>query len=78
MTPNSPIPLPILFILLVWSLIWRGVATWKAANNKQRNWFIFFILPINTAGIIELIYLFKFCKKPLTIEEIKSWLPKAK
>ncbi len=58
--------------LYVWQFIWKGLSLWRAAINKQRNWFIV-LLVVNTAGILEIVYLFKFCKKPLTIKEIKSW-----
>ena len=77
MTPDFPIPPFAVFFIYIWSLIIKGVALWRAANLKQRNWFIG-LLVLNTIGIAELIYLFKFATKPLTIEEIKSWLPKSK
>lgn len=50
----------------------KGVALWRAANLKQRNWFIA-ILVLNTLGILDLIYLFKFAEKKLTIKEVRSW-----
>jgi hypothetical protein len=66
---------PYLFLALyVWSLIVKGLSLWRAAHHKQRNWFIA-ILVLNTLGIVELVYLFRFAKKPLTLEEIKSWMP---
>lgn len=61
----------------LWTMFWKGVALWRAAKYEQRNWFIAFLalmLFINTVGIIELLYLFKFSKKPLTITEVKGWL----
>ncbi|OGH10401.1 MAG: hypothetical protein A2857_05260 [Candidatus Levybacteria bacterium RIFCSPHIGHO2_01_FULL_36_15] len=73
-------PFIVIFVILVyaWTILWKSVALWKAANNKQRNWFVVLVIlsTINLAGIPELIYLFKFSKKKLTFEEIKSWLPK--
>lgn len=45
-----------------WSVIWKGIALWKAAGNKQRIWFII-LLVVNTAGILEIIYLKFFQKK---------------
>jgi len=55
-------------------MIWKGIALWKAAQFRQRNWFIV-ILVLNsfTIGILEIIYLFRFAKKRLTISELKSW-----
>lgn len=74
---NIAIPPTLLIILLAWSLLWKGIALWRAAANKQRNWFII-ILVIDTIGILELIYLFRYCKNPLTIDEIREWFKKLK
>jgi hypothetical protein len=63
------------FVLYLWSLLWKGLSLWRAANLKQRNWFVG-ILVLNTAGILEIIYLFFFATKKLRIEEIKSWFSK--
>ena len=60
------------YIIGLWSLIWKGLALWRTAKNGQTIWFVV-LLVINTFGILELVYLFKFAKKPLTLEEIKSW-----
>jgi hypothetical protein len=64
----------VLYLIIFWSLFWKGIALWRAAQLKQRNWFIV-ILVLNsiTLGILEIIYLFRFSKKRLTFEEIKSW-----
>ena len=59
---SSDIFLKILFFLLfLWSIIWKGYALWHAASFKERNWFVA-ILILNTAGILEMIYLFAFAK----------------
>jgi hypothetical protein len=42
--------------LLVWSLIWKGLALWRAAKVRQPIWFVIFLVA-NTIGILELIYL---------------------
>lgn len=66
---NSPY-----FIVLIYiSVLLKGVALWRAGTQRQRNWFIA-LLVINLVGILELVYLFKFSKKPLTLGEIKSWV----
>lgn len=64
----------VLYLIIFWSLFWKGIALWRAAQYKQRNWFVV-ILVLNsiTLGILELIYLFRFAKKRLTFEEIKTW-----
>lgn len=51
-------------IMIAWSLAWKGVALWKAARSGDRNWFIA-LLVLNTAGILEIIYIFVFNKKNL-------------
>jgi len=70
--------LVLLFIISIWQLFWKGVALWRSANQKQRNWFLamFILIPLNDFGIIELVYLFRFSKKRLTIDEVKSWFQK--
>jgi len=52
----------ILGIIFVWSLIWKGVALWKAGQNRQLAWFVAIFL-VNTLGILEIIYIFGFSKK---------------
>lgn len=53
-------------LLLVWTLIWKGIALWKSARNDQRYWFVALLI-INTAGILELLYLFVFAKNKLVL-----------
>lgn len=49
---------PLLILLaVVWTLVWKGFALWRAAELKQKYWFIAILL-INTLGILEIIYLF--------------------
>lgn len=51
------------FVLLVlWSLFWKGLALWHSSQNKQPWWFVI-MLVVNTAGILEIIYLFAVAKK---------------
>ncbi len=52
---------PVFYIFIIWSLIWKGIALWYAARNKQLAWFITLIL-VNTVGILEIIYLVFFRK----------------
>lgn len=65
----------LLLVLYIWSMIAKGIALWRAAHLKQRNWFVA-ILVLNTIGVLEIVYLFKFADKKLTIAEIRSWLRK--
>ena len=47
--------------LTLWSLPWKGVALWKAAQKKDVYWFVALLL-INTAGILEILYIFVLSK----------------
>ena len=57
LNPNSPI----LYILIAWTLIWKGIALWHSARNKQKGWFIVLLI-VSTVGILEIIYLIFFKK----------------
>ena len=48
--------------LLTWSIAWKGLALWVAAKNTHKVWFVLLLI-INTAGILEIIYIF-FVGKP--------------
>ena len=52
-----PIVMSFVFIVVLWSLVWKGLALWRAAKRGDMWWFIAFVL-INTAGILEIVYLF--------------------
>ncbi len=43
-------------LLLIWDLVWRGFALWRAGGNRQKGWFIV-ILIVNSVGILPIIYL---------------------
>lgn len=48
--------------VFLWSLIWKGMALWKAARNGSKPWFIVLII-INTIGILDILYIYIFSKK---------------
>ena len=43
----------LLAALIVWSLIWKGLALWRAAQAGQPAWFVV-LLVLNTAGLLEI------------------------
>jgi hypothetical protein len=51
------------FVLLLaaWSLFWKGLALWHSGRRGQPWWFVI-MLVVNTAGILEIIYLFFVAK----------------
>ena len=59
---NATLVATIFIILAVWSLIWKGIALWKAARNSAKVWFIILLI-FNTVGILEILYIFVFSKK---------------
>ncbi len=56
------------FLLLIWSLFWKGLALWKAAQRREKIWFLV-LLVVNTVGILEILYLYFFSKEKKEEEE---------
>jgi len=52
----------VMVVLIIWSLIWKGIALWKAARIGSKPWFIALLI-INTLGILEIVYIFFITKK---------------
>lgn len=48
-------------IAILWTVVWKGWALWIAARKGSKPWFIA-LLVINTAGILEILYIFIFSK----------------
>ena len=65
---NSWVFIPI----LLWTLFWKGCALWIAAKSHKKIWFLV-LLVLNTAGILEIVYIFFVAKKKwVDIKEIFS------
>lgn len=58
--------------IVLWELVWKGIALWKSARLSQRNWFVA-ILIFNTIGILPIAYICFFSKKK---EETKATVQK--
>ncbi len=52
----------LLYLAVLWTLPWKGVALWRASRNSHKKWFIV-LLVINTLAILEIVYIFFFSKK---------------
>lgn len=52
-------------LLVLWSLFWKGLALWHAARRGEPWWFVI-LMVVNTAGILEIIYLFFVAKLKLS------------
>lgn len=51
------IPPLLIAISIVWTIVWKGMALWRAAQLNQKKWFIGLLI-VNTFGILDIIYLF--------------------
>ena len=47
---------PWIILLIIWSIVWKLIALWKAAKNNHLTLFIVLGV-LNTAGIAEIIYI---------------------
>jgi len=63
-------PIWLIILLILWTIPWKGMALWKAAQLSQKKWFII-LLVLNTFGILEIIYL-RFIARKYTVETIES------
>lgn len=51
----------LLIPLMIWSMVWKGLALWRAARRSDTAWFIVMLM-VNTLGILEIIYYFFVAK----------------
>ncbi len=42
--------------VLLWSIVWKGLALWHAARRGEKWWFGILLI-LNTMGIVEMLYL---------------------
>ena len=49
-------------LALVWTMVWKGIALWRAGRNGHLVWFIVIFI-VNTLGILEIIYIFAFSRR---------------
>ncbi|HPA25215.1 MAG TPA: DUF5652 family protein [bacterium] len=47
---------PLLLLILAWSLVWKGLALWRASQRGEKSWFVIFLI-VNLLGLPEIIYL---------------------
>ncbi len=48
--------IPLLVIFVVWDIVWKLSAMWKAGRNNHLAWFICIAI-FNTVGILPIVYL---------------------
>jgi uncharacterized membrane protein len=74
LTGMSPEILILIVAILIWKLIWYGLAIYTALEKKQKAWFVvLFILAIvlNDLGIVAIIYLI-INRKPKIKNKVKK------
>lgn len=52
----------LLFLIVLWTLPWKGVALWKAAKREEKKWFVA-LLVLSTLAILEILYIFVFSQE---------------
>lgn len=58
----SPEAKALLALAILWTLVWKGIALWKAGRNGQLPWFVALFI-LNTLGILDVLYIVWFAKK---------------
>lgn len=56
---GSFISSPLFLLLIVWTLVWKGLALWRAARKNSPIWFVV-LLVVNTIGVLDILYYFFF------------------
>ena len=54
--PEQFLQNPLFLALILWSLVWKGFALWRAVKRNDKVWYII-MLTVNMAGLIEIVYL---------------------
>ena len=62
------VPIWLLILVTLWSIPWKGIALWKAAQLSHKRWFILLLI-VNTFGILDIIYI-RFVARKYTVETI--------
>lgn len=57
----------IFIILIIWSMIWKGFALWRAARRHDTAWYIILLI-VNTVGILDIIYYYIITKVDKCVE----------
>jgi len=51
----------VIWLALIWTIPWKGVALWRAAKLGHKWWFIALLI-VNTLAVLEILYIFIFSK----------------
>ncbi len=61
----------IISIIIIWEIIWTGLAMWKAAKKNHLTWFICFLI-ISFFAIPEIVYLTVYKDRESEIKKRKK------
>jgi hypothetical protein len=73
--PEKTTSLLLIVAAVIWTIPWKGIALWKAAQAKNRFWFTALLI-FNSLGLLEILYIFIFSKKKTPIPTEKPALPR--
>ena len=59
----------LVLLLVIWELVWKGLALWRAARNGHNGWFVALLI-INTLGRLPILYLYVF--SPRSVEKLSE------
>jgi hypothetical protein len=60
----------LLFLIVAWSTVWKGLALWKAARKNHTIWFVILLI-VNLFGALEILYIFVFSKMGIKTSSAK-------
>jgi hypothetical protein len=66
LAPLGILAFPLIGLLILWTLIIKGIALWRSARNGHKIWFVFLLI-VNSLGILELVYIIWFSKPAVKI-----------
>jgi hypothetical protein len=58
----------VIALLVVWDMVWKALALWRAARNNDQVWFVAVVI-LNTAGILPIIYLLTHKSRNISIRD---------
>ena len=61
----------IVLVMVIWSIFWKCYSVWTAVKRGDKRWFVALVI-LNTAGILDMIYIFGVVKK--STSDVKSAL----
>ena len=53
---SSPYFLAIVIVSVIWEMVWKAIALWKAARNNHVAWYVCIIV-FNTVGLLPIVYI---------------------